>query len=151
MKYIIELSEEVKEKFDNATKDDIFGSYYDYNSVIGNAIKNGTSLEEHGRLIDADVLCDYFWDNRSKLFTQKDLQIVIDRQPTIIEADVIEKLEEIKTEMDIIAELEAIKAEIQEMRNDNPSYYYTCDVIEREKLLDLLDEHISELKGENEQ
>ena len=45
MKYIIELPEEVKEKFDNATKDDIYGSYYDYNSVIGNAIKNGTPLE----------------------------------------------------------------------------------------------------------
>lgn len=46
MKYIIELSKEVKEKFDNATKDEIYGSYYDYNSVIGNAIKNGTPLEE---------------------------------------------------------------------------------------------------------
>ena len=46
MKYIIELPEEVKEKFDNATKDDIYGNYYDYNSVIGNAIKNGTPLEE---------------------------------------------------------------------------------------------------------
>ena len=87
MKYIIELPKEVKEKFDNATKDDIYGSYYDYNSVIGNAIKNGTPLSEgHGRLIDADVLCDYFWDNRSKLYTHKDLRIVIDRQQTIIEA-----------------------------------------------------------------
>ena len=46
MKYIIELPEEVKEKFDNATKDDIYGNYYDYNSVIGNAIKNSTPLEE---------------------------------------------------------------------------------------------------------
>lgn len=46
MKYIIELPEEVKEKFDNATKDEIYGSYYDYNSVIGNAIKNGAPLEE---------------------------------------------------------------------------------------------------------
>ena len=88
MKYIIELPEEVKEKFDNATKDDIYGNYYDYNSVIGNAIKNSIPLPKgHGRLIDTDVLYDYFWDNRSKLYTQKDLQIVIDRQPTIIEAD----------------------------------------------------------------
>lgn len=88
MKYIIELSKEVKEKFDNATKDDIYGNYYDYNSVIGNAIKNSTPLSGgHGRLIDADALCDYFWDNRSKLYTHKDLRIVIDRQPTIIEAD----------------------------------------------------------------
>lgn len=45
MKYIIEIPEEVKEKFDNATTDDIYGSYYDYNSVIGNAIKNSTPLE----------------------------------------------------------------------------------------------------------
>lgn len=53
-----------------------------------NTLKNGTPLPEgHGRLIDADVLCDYFWDNRSKLYTHKDLQIVIDRQSTIIEAD----------------------------------------------------------------
>ena len=49
MKYIIELPKEVKEKFDNATKDDIYGSYYDYNSVIGNAIKNGTPFEEELR------------------------------------------------------------------------------------------------------
>lgn len=57
MKYIIELPEEVKEKFDNATKDDIYGSYYDYNSVIGNAIKNGTPLPEgHGDLIDRSKL-----------------------------------------------------------------------------------------------
>ena len=48
----------------------------------------GTPLPKgHGRLIDADVLCDYFWDNRSKLYTHKDLQIVIDNIPTIIEAD----------------------------------------------------------------
>lgn len=51
MKYIIELPEEVKEKFDNATKDDIYGSYYDYNSVIGNAIKNGTPLSEQSKWI----------------------------------------------------------------------------------------------------
>lgn len=51
MKYIIELPEEVKEKFDNATKDDIYGSYYDYNSVIGNAIKNGTPLSEQPKWI----------------------------------------------------------------------------------------------------
>ena len=51
-------------------------------------IKNGTPLPKgHGRLIDADVLCNYFWDNRSKLYTRKDLQIVIDGADTIIEAD----------------------------------------------------------------
>ena len=52
------------------------------------AIKNGVSLPKgHGRLIDANVLCDCFWDNRSKLYTHKDLQIVIDRADTIIEAE----------------------------------------------------------------
>jgi len=55
MKYIIELPEEVKEKFDNATKDDIYGSYYDYNSVIGNAIKNSTRLEEELEKIKAEI------------------------------------------------------------------------------------------------
>lgn len=55
MKYIIELPKEVKEKFDNATKDDIYSSYYDYNSVIGNAIKNGTPLEEELEKIKAEV------------------------------------------------------------------------------------------------
>ena len=51
-------------------------------------ILKGTPLPKgHGRLIDADVLCDYFWDNRSKLYTHKDLRIVIDNAPTIIEAD----------------------------------------------------------------
>lgn len=81
MKYIIELPEEVKEKFDNATKDDIYGSYYDYNSVIGNAIKNGTPLpKRHGRLIDADVLVDGFEDNYE--FCEE-----VNATPTIIEAD----------------------------------------------------------------
>lgn len=51
-------------------------------------IKNGKPLPKgHGRLIDADVLCEHFWDNRSKLYPHKDLRIVIDRTPTIIEAD----------------------------------------------------------------
>ena len=57
-------------------------------------VVNGTLLSEgHGRLIDADVLRDYFWDNKSKLYTHKDLQIVIDRQPTVIEADKGEEYE----------------------------------------------------------
>lgn len=51
-------------------------------------IKNGTPLPKgHGRLIDAEVLCDYFWNNKSKLYTHKDLRIVIDNAPTIIEAE----------------------------------------------------------------
>ena len=58
-----------------------------YEPVITDEDKIITGLPKgHGRLIDADALCDYFWDNRSKLYTHKDLQIIIDRQPTIIEA-----------------------------------------------------------------
>ena len=34
------------------------------------------------RLIDADKLQDYFWDNRSKLFQSKDCRIAIDKAPT---------------------------------------------------------------------
>lgn len=44
MKLVIDIDEEVKRAFDKATKDDIYGCYYDYNSVIGKAIKNGTPL-----------------------------------------------------------------------------------------------------------
>ena len=97
MKYIIELPEEDKEKFDNATKDDIYGSYYDYNSVIGNAIKNGTPLpKNHGRLIDADKLvydcslggggCDHICrcDGCSYNIIREH---TINEAPTIIEAD----------------------------------------------------------------
>ena len=51
-------------------------------------VKNGTPLPKgHGRLIDSKALGDYFWEHRSKLFTHKDLQSVIDYAPTIIEAD----------------------------------------------------------------
>ena len=46
MKIVIEIPEDAKKAFDKATKDDINGSYYDANSVIGNAIKNGTLLPE---------------------------------------------------------------------------------------------------------
>lgn len=44
MKLVIELPDEVKKAFDNA--DDINFSFYDYNSVIGKAIRNATPLEE---------------------------------------------------------------------------------------------------------
>ena len=44
MKYIIELPEEVKEKFNKT--DNINFCFYDYNSFIGKAIRNSTPLEE---------------------------------------------------------------------------------------------------------
>ena len=47
MKLIIDIPKEVKEAFDNA--DDINFCFYDYNSTIGKAIRNGTPLpKEHG-------------------------------------------------------------------------------------------------------
>ena len=55
MKLIIDIPEEVKETFDKA--DDINFCFYDYNSVIGKAIRNGTPLPKGcGRLIDAEKL-----------------------------------------------------------------------------------------------
>ena len=56
MKLIIDIPEEVKQTFDNAKNEDLYGNYYDYNSLIGKAIQNGTPLPKgHGRLIDADA------------------------------------------------------------------------------------------------
>ena len=56
MQVVIDIPEEVKEVFDKAKEDDLKGSYYDYNSIIGKAIQNGTPLPKgHGRLIDARV------------------------------------------------------------------------------------------------
>lgn len=46
MKIVIDIPEEAKKAFDNANKDDIYGCFYDYNSVIGKAIKNGTPLPQ---------------------------------------------------------------------------------------------------------
>ena len=45
MKLIIDIPEDVKETF-NETEDINF-SFYDYNSVIGKAIRNGIPLEEY--------------------------------------------------------------------------------------------------------
>ncbi len=83
MELIIDIPEET---YNAVMGDEWIDSEYIYNII--NSIQNGTPLPEgHGKLIDSDVLCDYFWDNRSKLYTHKDLRIAVDRQPTIIEAD----------------------------------------------------------------
>ena len=41
MKLIIDIPEETKQAFDRANNDDINFCFYDYNSVVGKAIKNG--------------------------------------------------------------------------------------------------------------
>lgn len=57
-------------------------------ATIARAFQNGVVLPKgYGRLIDADKLNDYFWDNRSRLFHSSDCRIAIDRAETIIEAD----------------------------------------------------------------
>lgn len=46
MRLMIDIPEEAKLAFDNAESNDLKGCYYDHGGVIGNAIKNGVSLEE---------------------------------------------------------------------------------------------------------
>ena len=88
MKIVIDIPnfawiEDIKD-FKSAVKEYDKGSAFDY--AIRESLLLGTPLpEHHGRLIDSKVLGNYFWDNRSKLFEYKDLQIVIDNAPTIIE------------------------------------------------------------------
>ena len=38
--------------------------------------------------------------------------------------------------------LKGIKGEIRKMPNRNPSYTHTCDVVDREDVLDIIDNHI---------
>lgn len=88
MKIVIEIPEDVKKAFDNATKDDLYGCYYDANSVIGNAIKNGTPLPKgHGRLIDADSMKTMKNIQSANFNAVELIRFWIDSQPTIIEAD----------------------------------------------------------------
>lgn len=64
-KYVIEIAEETKQAFDNA--DDINFSFYDYNSVIGKAIRNATPLPKgHGRLADLDAALECVNDDSVK-------------------------------------------------------------------------------------
>lgn len=50
MKIVIDIPKEVKEAFDKA--DDINFCFYDYNSMIGKAIQNGTPLDDLKAEID---------------------------------------------------------------------------------------------------
>ena len=47
MKLIIDIPEEVKQTFDNAKNEDLYGNYYDRNSLIGKAIQNGTPIPDN--------------------------------------------------------------------------------------------------------
>ena len=87
MKIVIDIPEEVKETFDKA--DDINFCFYDYNSVIGKAIRNGIPLpKEHGRLIDADKLNPRDISPEAWYSPMWGFELVdIEDAPTIIEAD----------------------------------------------------------------
>ena len=43
--------------------------------------------------------------------------------------------------------LQEIRQEIEQMRNANPSYWNTCDVVDRTELLEIIDKHIKEIEG----
>ena len=47
MRIVIDIPEETKQAFDRANNNDINFCFYDYNSVVGKAIKNGTVLPDN--------------------------------------------------------------------------------------------------------
>ncbi len=53
--------------------------------------------------------------------------------------EIIGKYQEPKTDV-----LDKIKAEIESLSNANPSYWHTCDVVEREDVLDIIDKYRAE-------
>ena len=89
MQIVIEIPESVKQAFDKATEDDIYGCYYDYNSIIGRAIKNGVQLPKgHGDLKDMGNL-QYVFDltREDTIYSGKDIERAIKSMKTIVEAD----------------------------------------------------------------
>ena len=111
------------------------------------------------RLIDADKLQDYFWDNRSKLFQAKDCRIAIDNAPTVEAIPVTEKafeMFEADYETRLKADLEAILVELQ-LKIEEMSGLVTeihgeewneINVIHSQDVLSFIQQKINELKGE---
>ena len=60
-------------------------------------------------------------------------------------AEALVKEDKRRAEMEMIpmSVIEDIKAEIRKMPNRNPSYTHTCDVVDREDVLEIIDKHIS--------
>ena len=88
---VIKIPEEVKQTFDNAKNEDLYGNYYDRNSLIGKAIQNGIPLPKgHGRLIDADELfLDIQTDEQMRLGEHLAwVRERIEDAPTVIKADI---------------------------------------------------------------
>ena len=119
MKLVIEIPEEVKKTFDNASKADIYETpYYDFNSVIGRAIQNGKPLGKCDRCgcdIDINTLC-------------------VDCNDRLVRQVFAEKIKQ------------EIRAEIEKAMND---YYYSeHDLGVRQGFrfaLEIIDNHIGEV------
>lgn len=137
MKYIIELPEKVKEKFDNATKEDIYGNYYDYNSVIGNAIKNGTPYRNPlilkcNRMLPDDVI------EKMRQVIKKQME----EPSSVVVLPSGFELAEVNVEL-----LEQIKADFEKLANDEWNIQVGASK-GLECAIDLIEDRISELKGE---
>ena len=93
MKLIIEIPEEVKQTFDNAKNEDLYGNYYDRNSLIGKAIQNGIALPKgHGRILDEKDILDTK-NNDGGWYDLVDMPEYIAGVKAIIEADKAERSE----------------------------------------------------------
>ena len=101
-----------------------------------------------GRLIDADKLQDYFWDNRSKLFQSKDCRIAIDNAPTV---EAIPKDQyEARLKADMVAMLTDLQLEIEEMSGlvteIHGEEWNEINVIHSQDVLSFIQQKINELK-----
>lgn len=54
----------------------------------------------------------------------------------------VKECEKLIKALDAVDAVEGIKAEIKLLPNANPSYWNRCDVVDREEVLELIDEHI---------
>jgi hypothetical protein len=94
MQIVINIPEKVKQTFDNAKDEDLYGNYYDYNSFIGKAIKNGIQLPEgHGDLITKEQAIELveFYQINPQHFSFINLIDEIKDEKPIIEADEVEE------------------------------------------------------------
>ena len=87
MKLVIDIYDNIYTRlFDNGSDVSIIET-----ELIKKSIRNGTPLpKEHGRLIDANAIWNYVPDITNPLenhLTTYDLQDIIEKTPTIIEAD----------------------------------------------------------------
>ena len=58
MRLIIDIPKEVKQTFDNAKNEDLYGNYYDRNSLIGKAIQNGTPIPDNATMLSVTEWAD---------------------------------------------------------------------------------------------